>query len=106
MTSILGGTWGRDRLNVQESLNNSPRNSYLLDIEILLDNFGSLFLIRDVRTPFSAGVLGEGVVGDGVDEAQAAKQGGHCGCDHVPQHAYGAHTTRRLKILSSWLRAQ
>lgn len=75
-------------------------------MEMLFDNFGSLFLIRDVRTPFSAGVLGEGVVGDGVNEAQAAKQGGHCGCDHVPQHAYGAHATRRLKILSSWLPAQ
>lgn len=60
-------------------------------MEILLDNLGSLSLIGDVRTPFSAGVLGEGVLGDGVDVAQVAEEGGHCGGGHAPkpQHAHG-----------------
>ena len=91
MTSILGGTWRRDRLNVQESLNNSMLDSYLLDMEILLDNFGSLSLIGDVRAPFSAGVLGEGVLGDGEDVAQVAKEAGHYGGGGAPkpQHAHG-----------------
>ena len=84
----------------------NTRNWYLIDVEILLNNFGSLFLILDVRTPFSAGVLGEGVVGGGVDEAQVAKKGGHRGCDHVPQpqHARRYHATRRLIFkLACWL---
>ena len=66
-------------------------------MEILLDYFGPLPLIRDVRTAFSAGVLGEGVLGEGVDVAQLAKESGQRGCGNAPQphHGHDGHVLRR-----------
>ena len=66
-------------------------------MEILLDYFGPLPLIRDVRTAFSAGVLGEGIFGDRVDVAQLAEESSQPGCGHAPQphHAHGDHVLRR-----------
>ena len=66
-------------------------------MEILLYYFGPLPLIRDVRDAFSAGVLGEGIFGEGVNVAQLAEESGHRGCGHAPQphHAHGDHVLRR-----------